>query len=56
MKSSIQPDFTNRPLKMTWEGVISASPENVYEAWTSKFDLWFAQTGETLMVPVAIRL
>ncbi len=51
MKSEIFPDFSSRPLKMTWEGFINASPEKVYEAWTSKFDLWFAQTSETMMFP-----
>ncbi len=30
---------------------MTASPERVYEAWTSKFDLWFAQPGATLMIP-----
>ena len=51
MKSKIQPDYSSRPNKITWEGLIEASPERVYEAWTSKFDLWFAQSGETLMTP-----
>jgi uncharacterized protein YndB with AHSA1/START domain len=34
---------------MAWEGFINSSPEKVYEAWTSKFDQWFAQPGATLM-------
>ena len=38
-------------LQMTWEGFITASPEQNYEAWTSKFDLWFAQPGAILMTP-----
>lgn len=36
---------------MKWEGFVNADPEQVYEAWTSKFDLWFAQPGATLMTP-----
>lgn len=51
MKSEIRPDHSSRPLSMTWEGFINAPPEKVYEAWTSRFDLWFAESGETLMVP-----
>jgi uncharacterized protein YndB with AHSA1/START domain len=51
MKSKCLPDLSTQPLKMTWEGFVKASPERVYEAWTSKFDLWFAQPGETFMSP-----
>ncbi len=51
MKSKCPPDLSSRPLQMTWEGFIKASPEQIYAAWTSKFDLWFAQSGATLMTP-----
>jgi uncharacterized protein YndB with AHSA1/START domain len=51
MKSNCPPDLSSRPLKATWEGFIDAPPEGVYEAWTSKFDLWFAQRGATFMTP-----
>lgn len=51
MKSQCFPDHSERPYEMTWEGVLNTSPENVYEAWTSKFDLWFAQPGELFMTP-----
>lgn len=50
-KSQCPPDHSSRPLQMTWEGLVRASPERVYEAWTSNFDLWFAQPGATFMTP-----
>ncbi len=51
MKSQCPPDLSSRPLAMTWEGFLNASPERVYEAWTSKFDLWFAQPDAMFMTP-----
>lgn len=51
MKSQCLPDHSSRPLQMSWKGFIKASPAKVYEAWTSKFDLWFAQPGATFMTP-----
>jgi uncharacterized protein YndB with AHSA1/START domain len=51
MKSICPPDISSRPLRMTWKCFLNASPEKVYEAWTSKFDLWFAQPGAMLMTP-----
>jgi len=51
MKSRCPPDHSARPLKMTWEGFLDASPAKVYEAWTSKFDSWFAQPGAMFMTP-----
>lgn len=46
-----RPDFTDRPLKLTCERTIDAKPSDVYAAWTTRFDLWFAQTGAIEMVP-----
>jgi uncharacterized protein YndB with AHSA1/START domain len=51
MKSKCPPDLSSRPLKMTWEGFLNASPAKVYQAWTSKFDLWFAHAGAMFMTP-----
>lgn len=51
MKSKCPPDLSSRPYEMTWEGFLSVSPEKIYEAWTSKFDLWFAQPGTLSMTP-----
>lgn len=36
---------------MIWEGLLGASPEALYQAWTSRFDLWFAQPGDLYMTP-----
>ena len=51
MKSNCLPDLSSRPLQMTCECFINASPNEVYEAWTRKFDLWFAQKGTLSMTP-----
>lgn len=51
MKSACMPDLTQRPFTMTVERQMKASAHDLYEAWTSKFDKWFAQPGETFMVP-----
>lgn len=49
MKSECRPDLSTRPLKLTWEGFLNASPEKIYRAWTTNFDLWFAQPGAVFM-------
>tara|TARA_R110002072_G_scaffold217365_2_gene375018 strand:+ start:49115 stop:49525 length:411 start_codon:yes stop_codon:yes gene_type:complete len=36
---------------MTVERVMKAKANAIYEAWTEKFDAWFAQPGELLMTP-----
>jgi uncharacterized protein YndB with AHSA1/START domain len=36
---------------MTCEYTIFAKPEEVYAAWTVRFDTWFAQPGTLAMVP-----
>jgi uncharacterized protein YndB with AHSA1/START domain len=36
---------------MTVERLMKAAPDALYEAWTSKFDVWFAQPGDLLMWP-----
>lgn len=45
-----RPDHSERPLEMTCEYTVNASPSQVYDAWTSKFDTWFAQPGTLNMV------
>ncbi len=51
MKSKSYPDLSSRPFSLVWEGFLSHPPETVYEAWTTGFDKWFAQPGETFMHP-----
>lgn len=36
---------------MTVERVMKADAKSIYEAWTEKFDRWFAEPGEIMMVP-----
>jgi uncharacterized protein YndB with AHSA1/START domain len=36
---------------MTCEYTVNARPEEVYAAWTKRFDTWFAQAGTLAMVP-----
>ena len=35
---------------MTCEYTINAGPDKVYNAWTERFDIWFAQKGTLSMV------
>ena len=45
----IQPDLSSRPLQLTVERTMLASPSVVYRAWTEQFDQWFAEPGTLLM-------
>ena len=36
---------------MTVERLMKADASDIYQAWTEKFDAWFAQPGELLMTP-----
>lgn len=51
MSSIPRPDLSARPLRMTCEYTVNASPEHVFAAWTNRFDIWFAQAGTVAMVP-----
>ena len=51
MSSIPRPDLSARRLQMTCEYTVNARPEEVYAAWTKRFDTWFAQTGTLAMVP-----
>ena len=46
-----RPDLSDRPLQMTCEYTVNARPEEVFAAWTKRFDIWFAQVGTLAMVP-----
>jgi uncharacterized protein YndB with AHSA1/START domain len=46
-----RPDLSDRPLRTSCECTVHASPEEVFAAWTTRFDAWFAQAGTLAMVP-----
>jgi uncharacterized protein YndB with AHSA1/START domain len=46
-----RPDLSDRPYTFTVEREMAASPEKIYQAWTERFDSWFAQPGLVRMRP-----
>ncbi len=44
-----EPDLSSRPLSLTVERTMLASPQVVYSAFTEHFDRWFAEPGTLLM-------
>ena len=51
MRTKCETDNSARPLTMRVERLMKASASELYEAWTERFDAWFAQPGELLMTP-----
>lgn len=49
------PDHSERPLKTACERLINAAPKDVFEAWTTRFDAWFAQPGTLVLTAEAGR-
>lgn len=43
------PDLSTRPYRLSVERDMTASPATLYEAWTKRFDAWFAAPGSVLM-------
>jgi uncharacterized protein YndB with AHSA1/START domain len=51
MRTKCPPEISTRPLRFTVERLMKASAASLYEAWTERFDCWFAEPGELMMVP-----
>ena len=51
MQYRCKSDLSQRPHSFTLEKVLKANANDIYEAWTTKFDSWFGQPGETFMTP-----
>lgn len=51
MNAVPRPDLSARPLQTTCECIVNARPEQVFAAWTTRFDTWFAQAGTLALVP-----
>jgi uncharacterized protein YndB with AHSA1/START domain len=44
-----RPDLSQRPHSLTVEREMTTSPAELYQAWTRRFDAWFATPGTVLM-------
>jgi uncharacterized protein YndB with AHSA1/START domain len=43
------PDLSNKPLRLTVERLMQATPSALYRAWTRQMDHWFATPGTLIM-------
>lgn len=51
MTHTTLPDLSDRPLRLTVERELAASPDVLYRAWTQQLDRWFARPSSVLMEP-----
>jgi uncharacterized protein YndB with AHSA1/START domain len=46
----VRPDLGRRPISMTVEREMAATPADLYQAWTEGIERWFAAPGTALML------
>ena len=49
MAPSLQPDLSDRPLRLSVERVMTTPPDTLFQAWTRQVDRWFAAPASVIM-------
>jgi hypothetical protein len=49
MAATLEPDLSERRLRLSVERDMAASPAALFRAWTQQFDLWFVAPGSVIM-------
>lgn len=47
--STLEPDLSARPFELAVERRLNAQPDDIYDAWTRRYDTWFAAPGTLQM-------
>lgn len=49
MKPITTPDLSTRPFNLVVDRIMDASPDVLFQAWTTQIDRWFAAPGSVIM-------